>query len=224
MQRSVRRLEADDAAVGRRPKHGPLRLRAEGDGYHAARDRRGRSARGAARRSRRVERISRRSRASDRKFGCDRLPDDDGARLPQRRDARGVGLGTPALVDRRVHLRRHIGRRDDVFDRDGTAVNRGEGPAGFVAPGRGIGGFARRCGVQGDERLDRAIAGCDRLEAPLQERAWCARAVAKVRNGTSKRQRLVHACCGAPSCCSKNSSVRSHACTAAVASFLRPTV
>src|SRR2546423_12522200 len=62
VQRPVRRLEADDAAVGGGTKDRPLRLRAERGRYHAARDRRRRSARRTARRPRGVPWILRRTR------------------------------------------------------------------------------------------------------------------------------------------------------------------
>ena len=75
----------------------------------------------------------------DGELSRDRLADYDSPTLSQHRDTGGVIPGQPAVEKRGIHLRRHVGRRDDVLDGYRASVNRRQGRARSIAPRRGVG-------------------------------------------------------------------------------------
>ena len=96
-------------------------------------------------------------------------------------------FGTPILVDGRVHLRRHVGRCDDVFDGDGTAIDGRKGTRALVAACRRVRGFSRAAEVDCHERPNRPVLPRDRLEALFEQSAWRRAAVAETSDGTHER-------------------------------------
>ena len=82
----MRRLDAIDAAEGRRPDHRAIGLRADCERHHAGGDRRRRTGRRAARRARGVMRVARRTRMEIGEFRGHRLADDHRAGFAQPRD------------------------------------------------------------------------------------------------------------------------------------------
>src|ERR1700719_2091085 len=83
-------------------------------------------------------------------------------------DACRIPLGTPALVQVRAHLRRHVGRLDDVLDADRHAVDRRARPAFTPAPRRLRGSFLSRRDIQSDEGANPGLKPLNRCEAALQ--------------------------------------------------------
>src|ERR1700687_2448634 len=81
----------------------------------------------------RVVRVARACGMLEGEFARLRLSENDGARGTQAGDAFGIDARTMAAIDRRVVLRRHVGRVDDVLDADRNAVKWPERPPHAVA-------------------------------------------------------------------------------------------
>ncbi len=119
------RLEREHAAEGGRADRRAAGLGAERQRRLEVRHRRRRAAGGAARRARQVMRVARRGEApGGGELGRVGLAEDQRARRPQGRDRRRVRAGPVALEDRRVVLRRHVGRVDHVLHAHRDAVQR----------------------------------------------------------------------------------------------------
>jgi len=122
-QRTEGRLVADDSAErsGAHDRGGGLR--AERDGHHGRRHRRGRATRRPTRRVRLAQTgrtwIHGRSRFERCKLGCHRLAHHDPARRAYGSHRCRIGYGTMRRVDGRAISARHVGGVHHVFDTDG---------------------------------------------------------------------------------------------------------
>ena len=73
---------------------------------------------------RRVARVGRFARREGREFGRDGLAEDDGSGRASERNARGIGVGPVAAIDRRAIGGRHVDGVDQILDRDRDPVQR----------------------------------------------------------------------------------------------------
>ena len=173
IERADRRLEAEAAAIARRPDGRADHLGAERGAHHAGGDRRRRAAARSAGRAAQVIRVARAARMGGGEFGRHRLAEDDRAGFAQRGHGRGVALRAPAGEERRAVLGRHVDGLDDVLDADRHAVDLRQriGRRASARPSR-VGGFARAVDVEMDEGADLAApASRDRRGSARENRA-----------------------------------------------------